>query len=151
MNVYKIFKVHGRLIAFSLSLCRIFFRFSRPFSKIFFQRSKKQKSAHSTCLSGAMSAKIRPGDCSLSLISEYIVFKKTALQNRFCRAVFHLRVLSVSCGALSVQIGVRETFGHFQGGLELCTGGNVRIDHQQVQALLAVFMMHGGDEHITFL
>jgi len=46
MNVYSVFKVHGRLIAFSLSLCRIFFRFSRPFSKIFsaLQKAKKRSS-----------------------------------------------------------------------------------------------------------
>lgn len=79
MNVYRIFKVHGRLIAFSLSLCRIFFRFSRPFSKIFFQRSKKQKSANRTCLSGAMSAKNK-ARCLLTgyLCSDMWFFRKNS-------------------------------------------------------------------------
>ena len=31
--------------------------------------------------------------------------------------------------------------------IELCAGGDMRIYHQQVELLLAVFVMHGGDEH----
>jgi len=45
MNVYKIFKVHGRLIAFSLSLCRIFLRDSHTFSKKFFVPVLENKKA----------------------------------------------------------------------------------------------------------
>jgi hypothetical protein len=86
MNVYEIFKVPGRLFAFSLSLCRIFCEIPTLFQKIFCAGSRKQKSAHCTCLVGVVSAKIRPGDFSPSLISEYIVFKKTAPQNHFCEA-----------------------------------------------------------------
>ena len=70
---YSIFKVPGRLIAFSLSLSRIFSRDSQTFSNKFCAGSRKQKSAHCTCLAGAVSAKIRPGDFSPSLVSEYVV------------------------------------------------------------------------------
>ena len=31
--------------------------------------------------------------------------------------------------------------------IELCACRNVRINHQQMQLFLAVFVMHGGDEH----
>jgi len=45
MNVYSVFKVHGRLIAFSLSLCRIFLRDSHTFSKKFFVPVLENKKA----------------------------------------------------------------------------------------------------------
>jgi len=58
MNVYEIFKVPGRLFAFSLSLCRIFLRDSHTFSKKFFVPvPENKKSAHCTCLVGVVSAK----------------------------------------------------------------------------------------------
>ena len=76
-------KAH-RLLTFSLP--NFFSRFPHFFKKIFCAGSRKQKSAHCTCLVGVVSAKKRPGDFSPSLISEYIVFKKTAPQNHFCEA-----------------------------------------------------------------
>ena len=45
MNVYEIFKVPGRLFAFSLSLCRIFLRDSHTFSKKFFVPVPENKKA----------------------------------------------------------------------------------------------------------
>ena len=33
------------------------------------------------------------------------------------------------------------------GSIELCAGGDVRIDHEQVQPLLVVFVVHGGNQH----
>jgi len=45
MNVYEIFKVPGRLFAFSLSLCRIFLRDSHTISKKFFVPVPENKKA----------------------------------------------------------------------------------------------------------
>ena len=86
MNVYEIFKVPGRLFAFSLSLCRIFCEIPTLFQKNFLCRFQKTKKRPLHLFSRRSERKKRPGDFSPSLISEYIVFKKTAPQNHFCEA-----------------------------------------------------------------
>ena len=35
----------------------------------------------------------------------------------------------------------------FSGSVQLCAGGDVRIHHQQVQALAAVLLVDSGDQH----
>ena len=149
MNVYKIFKVHGRLIAFSLSLCRNFFRFSRPFSKKFFQRSKKQKSANRTCLSGAMSAKNK-ARCLLTgyLCSDMWFFRKNSpteaiLWDCISFAYFFLSLWCTLGVNWCTLWCTRDFLSPFWRLIELCACRNVRIDHQQMQLFFTVFVMHG--------
>ena len=57
------------------------------FQKNFLRRFQKTKKRPLHLFSRRSERKkIRPGDFSPSLISEYIVFKKTAPQNHFCEA-----------------------------------------------------------------
>ena len=76
-------KAH-RLLTFSLP--NFFARFPHFFKKIFCAGSRKQKSAHCTCLVGVVSAKNK----TRSFLTESHIwiysFQKTAPQNHFCEA-----------------------------------------------------------------
>ena len=155
MNVYEIFKVPGSLIAFSLSLCRIFCEIPTLFQKIFCTGSRKQKSAHCTCLVGVVSAKNKTRwFLTESHIWIYSFQKNSPAESllRGWNSIVHfsrhpLCTLGVNW---CTDWCTRGFFSPIRGqSIRLCACRNVRINHQQMQLFFAVFVMHGRDEHTT--
>ena len=140
-----------RLLTFSLP--NFFARFPHFFKKIFCAGSRKQKSAHCTCLVGVVSAKNKTRwFLTESHIWIYSFQKNSPAESllRGWNSIVHfsrhpLCTLGVNW---CTDWCTRGFFSPIRGqSTELCAGGDVRIDHQQMQLFFAVFVMHGGDKH----